>query len=233
MKIQVTVSIQYLLLTLVLSIHPTFAQELAPTQWQLVDVVGSPNPRHEASFVSINDSAYLIGGRRLQPVDKFDFEAKQWIEMPKPPIEIHHFQAVVVANKLYAIAGRLSSEATQQPFERTLGTIDVFDFETQRWSSLPQELNLPTQRAGNMAISIGDNIVIAGGESGSQVLAHNEVEVFNTKNLNWLRWPDMQQNRHGTGIIEHLGRIYLASGCLNRGGEPELKSIEFLELAPF
>lgn len=333
MKHSLVLKPKLLLLVLSLSFNIVFAQNSDIRQWSLIETSTSPHARHEASFIGLKNSAYLIGGRRLQPVDKFDFDTTQWVVMAKPPIEIHHFQAVVwqgkivlvggftggwpnekpinrvlvfdpienefefthsiptarlrgaagvavyadkiyvvggiqnghidghvtwvdeydpatgvwrqlpdapnardhfqavvVGNKLYAIGGRLSSEATQQPFERTLGTVDVFDFKSQQWESLPQTLDLPTQRAGNMAIAIKDRIIIAGGESGNQVLAHSEVEVLNTKQLTWERWPDMQKSRHGTGIVQHMDRIYTASGCLNRGGEPELKSIEFLDL---
>ena len=40
----------------------------------------------------------------------------------------------------------------------------------------------------------------------------------------------MNEGRHGTGFALSNGYLYVASGCGNRGGEPELYTIERLKL---
>jgi N-acetylneuraminic acid mutarotase len=65
-------------------------------------------------------------------------------------------------------------------FQLTIGTVDVFDFKTQTWATLPESKNIPTKRAGCTAVTVGERVLIIGGESGQQ-MAHNSCEAFNTK----------------------------------------------------
>lgn len=45
---------------------------LSAAEWTTVPAQGAPNPRHEAAFVAHEGKFYLLGGRRIQPVDVFD-----------------------------------------------------------------------------------------------------------------------------------------------------------------
>jgi hypothetical protein len=301
--------------------------------WKTLETINLPTARHEASMAEAQGKLYLLGGRRINPIDVFDPKTAKWTQLTSLPIELHHFQAItvdnviyilgaftgqwpnetpvdrvikyypeqdkfeyghtipdarrrgaagavyhngkiylvggitdghmggyrpwldaydpktsewqiladapnardhfqatVVDNKLYAIAGRHSSQATNQGFELTVAEVDVFDFATQQWSSLPTSANLPTQRAGNMAITWQDKVIVVGGESGSQIAAHNEVEVFDVKTQQWNSWADLNEGRHGSGLVILDNALYTASGCANRGGEPELFTIETLPL---
>lgn len=170
-----------------------------------------------------------MGGYRPW-LDAYDPKTGEWQTLPDAPNARDHFQAVVVGNKLYAVAGRHSSQATNQGFELTLAAVDVFDFSSEQWKSLPFSANLPTQRAGNMAISWQDKVIVAGGESGNQIAAHNEVEVFDPKTQQWSVWSDLNQGRHGSGLVILDNTLYTASGCAQRGGEPELFTVEALQL---
>ncbi|MFK7766465.1 MAG: DUF5060 domain-containing protein [Mariniblastus sp.] len=302
-------------------------------RWETVETVGLPTARHEAAFVAFKDKIYLIGGRRINPVDVFDPATNTWTEKSKTPLELHHFQAVVVGDaiyligamtgpypnekplekiavyypetdkfdfvhtipesrrrggagavvrdgkiyvvggitnghvdgsqnwfdeydpktgdwkplpnaphvrdhfqavvcgdKLYAVAGRRTSKKTEQTFELTIPRADVFDFKTEKWNSLSDCPVLPTHRAGNMAMNWNDEVIIGGGESGDQIKAHDEVEAFNFLTRQWRRWPSLAQGRHGSGFAIVGGYVYAASGCGNRGGSPELTTIERLKL---
>lgn len=301
--------------------------------WQTLEANNLPTARHEAAMAEANGKLYLLGGRRINPVDVYDPETAKWTQLSLSPIELHHFQAVtvddviyilgaftgqwpnetpvervikyypeqdrfefsheipaarqrgaagaayhngkiylvggitdghmggyrpwldaydpktgewqtlpdapnardhfqavVVGNKLYAIAGRHSSQATNQGFDLTVAAIDVFDFSSEQWTNLPLSANLPTQRAGNMAIGWEDKVIVMGGESGSQIAAHTEVEVFDTKTQQWSSWPDLNEGRHGSGLALLNNALYTASGCAKRGGQPELYTIEELKL---
>ncbi|MEL6943869.1 MAG: kelch repeat-containing protein, partial [Bacteroidota bacterium] len=94
------------------------------------------------------------------------------------------------------------------------------------WSTL--ENGLPTERAGNFTVLYGQEILVLGGESFNQTPAHSEVEALNVKTHTWRTLSPMKQGRHGTGAILHEGKVCVASGCGNRGGEPELKTMEYL-----
>jgi N-acetylneuraminic acid mutarotase len=107
--------------------------------------------------------------------------------------------------------------------------VDVFNFKTNTWTTLPESLNLPTQRAGNTAVPFGYKLLIMGGESSAQIEAHAEVEGFDTKLMKWEKFPNLNKGRHGTGATVYKKKVYVAAGSGNRGGGPELTSMEVLK----
>ncbi|HAZ25636.1 MAG TPA: hypothetical protein DCY95_14410, partial [Algoriphagus sp.] len=66
-------------------------------------------------------------------------------------------------------------------------------------------------------------------ESAAQAPAHAEVEVLDTETNQWIILPSLNQGRHGTGAVIFKGKIYVAAGSANRGGGPELNSLEILD----
>ncbi|WP_020570750.1 Kelch repeat-containing protein [Neolewinella persica] len=296
-------------------------------EWQAVIPSDSsaPTARHEAAFVQVGDKAYLLGGRRINPVDILDLNTMTWTAGADSPVEIHHFQPVVYqdeiylmgamtgkypgetplpeiyiyspakdewrtgatipegrrrggagtvlhdgliymvcgiqdghrgghvpwldaynpetnsweqlpdaprsrdhfqavahGNKIYALAGRTTVAATN-PFANTIAEVDVYDLATNSWSTLSD--TLPTLRAGNAAIALGDEILVAGGESTAHEVAHNEVEALAVKTGKWRSLDTLSRGRHGTGVIHYQNQLIMASGCGNRGGSPELGDI--------
>ena len=187
--------------------------------------------RGAGGAVVLNDKLYLVGGLtnghwdgHVKWFDVYDFKTEKWEELPDIPRYRDHFNAVILHDKLYLIAGRKTSGSTEQYFDLTENKIDVFDFKTAEWSTL--ETTLPTERAGNAAIAVGDEIIIAGGESNAHKKAHHEVEALNVLTGVWKTYPSLNRGRHGTQLIYYQGELYIASGCGNRGGDPELTTIE-------
>lgn len=300
-------------------------------EWETLETKGQPNPRHEAAFVEFEGEFYLLGGRRIQPVNIYNPETKTWRNGAKPPIEVHHFQPVVyedqimiicamtgkfpnetglgnvliyepkkdewswgdeipknrqrgsagVVNvdgqiyviagivrghmggyvnwadlydpktgkwtklknaknkrdhfqatyldgKIYAAGGRTTSHETGDLFNLTIPEVDVYDIKTGKWSELKEDL--PTPRAGNSTLAVGKDVVVAGGESGDNKKAHDEVEAWDTEKETWHDYPRLKQGRHGTALILHENCIYTCSGSGGRGGGPELDTIERLKL---
>ncbi|MEM9646412.1 MAG: kelch repeat-containing protein, partial [Planctomycetota bacterium] len=284
-------------------------------QWETIETSGQPTARHEAAFVAFQGKAYLIGGRRINPVDVFDPQTKVWTAKSETPLELHHFQAVVIddaiylmgamtggwpretplekivvyypktdefkfvhtippsrrrggagavvhngkiyvvggitnghmngfqpwldeydpatgewnmlpdaphardhfqavvhGDKLYALAGRTTSQATDQGFDLTVKAVDVFDFESKTWLADDAISELPTARAGNMAMAWGNEIVVGGGESATQKPAHNQVEALDATTGKWRSWPALQRGRHGSGFAVIDDHVYTASG---------------------
>jgi N-acetylneuraminic acid mutarotase len=106
----------------------------------------------------------------------------------------------------------------------TISEVDVFDFNSGRWETLDSEL--PTERAGSTSVVFDEKLLVIGGESGTQVPAHSEVEVWDTDTKSWKSWPSLEQGRHGTQAFIFEDAIYVAAGSGNRGGGPELTSME-------
>ena len=156
--------------------------------------------------------------------DSYDFKTGKWEKLPDAPRARDHATSVISNDKLYMLGGRVSSGKIKKIMDLTIPEVDVYDFKTGKWSTL--ESPVPTQRAGCTAISIGNKILFAGGESMSQIAAHDEIESLDTKTNTWSILPSLNQGRHGTQLIWYKKKLYIASGCSERGGGTETTSIE-------
>ena len=156
-------------------------------------------------------------------LDVFDPVTETWETLPDAPRARDHFQAIAANDKLYMLGGRTTT-AADNPFKNTMTEVDVYDFKTNSWSTL--ENGLPTERAGNYVALVGNEIIVFGGESFYQEPAHTEVEALDVETNEWTTLTPMIQGRHGTGAVLYEGKIYVASGSLNRGGGPELTTME-------
>jgi DNA-binding beta-propeller fold protein YncE len=198
-----------------------------------------PDGRHRGAggVVVYKDKFYLLCGNEVGHYtghttwfDEFDPATGEWTAMPDAPHTRDHFQAAVLDGKLYAAGGRNSSSKTNSVIDATFPETDVFDFATRTWSTLPSSGNIPTQRAGCTVVVDKNRVIVMGGESGTQVEAHSDVEALDVQSNTWSKLPPMIQGRHGTQAIHYGERIYIAAGSGDRGGGPELKSIDCWKL---
>ena len=93
------------------------AQEPA---WETLTTPGQPTARHEAAFVAYKGKGYLIGGRRINPVDVFDPATNTWTAKSETPMELHHFQAVVVGDAIYLIGAMTGAYPNETPLEKVI-----------------------------------------------------------------------------------------------------------------
>lgn len=302
-------------------------------QWKILDPEGRPHPRHEAAFVECDGKFYLLGGRRIQPVDIYDPVTNSWSHGKPPPVEIHHFQPVVWRNriilagamtgkyphetalprlviydpamdewtygaeipegrrrggagsviaggklylvagiinghwdghvawldtfdletgewkqlpdaphmrdhfqasvidgKLYAGGGRRSSAKTKETFKLLEPALDVYDIAAGTWMTAAEPL--PEPRAGTFSIAVDGKYLVSGGESDRQKTAHDQTHAFDPLAQSWSELPKFARGRHGAGIIFFQGGLYTCGGSGNRGGSPELDSLEQLKPYP-
>ena len=305
------------------------------SNWTTVECTGEPHCRHENGFAEYQGKFYLFGGRRIQPVDIFNPENNTWTAASKPPLEIHHFQPVVVdkqiwllgtmtgefpretplesvmiyepetdlwkegpsipkerrrgaagcvlhtdgwiyvvggiidghhsgtqcwfdrinpktgewqilpdapnkrdhapcaivQNKLYFFGGRETGRHNGTDynalFSATIGDVDVYDFTAGSWSTHQQQL--PVETAAGGASVINDNIYYVGGEAGRQE-AFTDMQIFSAINDSWSKGPALNRARHGTNCCAYDSKLWIAAGSGARGGEPELTSIECIEI---
>ena len=201
----------------------------AADQWRAGHEIPEDRRRGGAGAVLHDGRIYLVAGIRdghrgdhKRWLDAYDPATGEWERLSDAPRARDHFQAAVVDGKLYAAAGRTTVAATN-PFANTIGAVDAYDFGTETWSTL--EAELPTQRAGSAATALGRHLIIIGGESDSQEPAHAEVEALDVATGTWASLPPLTRGRHGTGIVQDGGYLIMASGCGQRGGEPELNDM--------
>src|SRR3954463_8150795 len=72
-------------------------------KWKVLATNGNFVMREEADFVNVDGLFYLIGGRKIQDISIFDPKTNTWTAGAKPPIELHHFQAIVYKNEIYLV----------------------------------------------------------------------------------------------------------------------------------
>ena len=190
--------------------------------------------RGAAGAVVYHDKIYvvcgIVGGHGAHAackawLDEFDPQTGKWTEMPDAPRVRDHFQAAVVGDKLYAVGGRNSGGAGNF-FAQTVTAVDVYDFLTGKWSTLPAEL--PTGRAAPAVAVLGNEILVMGGES-AQPDAHTDTEALDVTKNTWRKLAPLVQGRHGTQAIVSNGRIYIAAGSKKRG-ESEINSQEVFSI---
>lgn len=200
-------------------------------QWEIVANIPEDRRRGAAGVVSYQDKIYVVCGIQdghydghVKWLDEFDPATGEWKRLPDAPRARDHFQAAIIGDKLYAAAGRNTSAKTKKTMELTIPEVDFYNFKTEQWATI--EKPLPTQRAGTASVVMGNQLIVIGGESGEQVPAHSEVEAYDIDSNTWSRLPDLRQGRHGTQAFIYQDTIYVAAGSGNRGGGPELTSME-------
>ena len=208
-----------------------YTYDPASDRWEQGAEIPEARRRGAAGVVVHDDQFYIVCGIRnghlgdyKDWLDAYDPATDTWTELPDAPHTRDHFQAVVADGKIYAAGGRNSSAATEQTFELTVPEVDVYDLATRRWETLPN--SLPTERAGSTTVLLNDHVVVIGGESDAMEAAHHQVEALDVATGAWQAWPRLQRGRHGTQAAVYDGAIYVAAGSGNRGGGPELTSLE-------
>lgn len=199
--------------------------------WTLGPEIPKDRQRGSAGVVVIEDKMYMIcgiidghNGNHVSWMDEYDFQKRKWTILPDAPRPRDHFHAIVAQGKIFAFAGRNTSKNTNQVFDLTIPQVDFFELQSKTWSTLKKELHIP--RAGASVATLKNEIFIIGGESMFDKVAHNEIEIWNLKLEKWSPINYLNRGRHGTQAIVYRNKIYIAAGCGNRGGSPELNSFE-------
>ena len=212
-------------------LNTMFIYKTRTDNWFVGPEIPKNRLRGSAGVSVYKNRIYITGGiidghwdGHVKWFDCYNMKTGKWDSLVDIPHFRDHFNSVVCNDKLYLLGGRVTSGSIGKVFELTVPEIDVFDFKTGKWSTLAEPV--PTQRAGCTAICIGSRIIFTAGESSDQKLAHNEVECLDTKTGKWSKLPSLNTGRHGTQLIWYKEKFYIASGCGQMGGSPELKTIE-------
>lgn len=210
-----------------------YVYNLEKNAWRIGGKLPEGRHRGAAGLAVYQDKFYLLCGNQLGHYtghntwfDVFDPKTRTWAALPDAPNTRDHFQLAIIDDKLYAAGGRNTSQKTGNVMNQTIGAVDVYDFKTGNWTTLPESANLPTLRAGTTSVVLNEQLVVMGGESQTQVPAHAEVESYNPSTQTWKALQPMLQGRHGTQAIYHEGKVYIVSGSGDRGGGPELNTLD-------
>lgn len=204
--------------------------------WNQLHEIPENRRRGSTGAVVYNDKIYIVGGldgghgstaTAYNWFDEYDPATGQWKILPSAPRVRDHFHAVVHNNKLYLTGGRDTSHPSVT--SAVISEVDVFNFNTNSWSTLPSSKNLPTPRGGAASTLYQGKILVIGGETAGQTLAHKDTEAFDPISETWSTLADLNVGRHGTQASIYDDALYIAAGSAEKGGEPELNSIERYE----
>ncbi|MEA5256482.1 kelch repeat-containing protein [Arcicella aquatica] len=205
-------------------------------EWRKGPEIPTDRLRGSAGCVVYKNKIYLVCGIQdghwdghVAWLDEYNPQNNTWRKLADAPHVRDHVSVAVIKDKLYLAGGRRSTAKINKVLELTEPAVDVYDFKQNSWKILPENLNLPTQRAGNSAVALGNKLLIIGGESPAQVPAHSDVEAFDVDKQTWGKFPSLNQGRHGTGAVVVKGKVYTIAGSGNRGGGPDLDVIEVLK----
>ncbi|MFB9056371.1 Kelch repeat-containing protein [Mariniflexile ostreae] len=178
--------------------------------------------RGGAGLVVYEDVFYIIGGNTIGHdggyvnwFDAYNPKENTWSVLENASQKRDHFHAAVINNTLYAVGGRQSG-GEGGVFAPLIATVDTYDFKTQTWSTLKNDL--PTPRAAPSTIAFKDELFVMGGESEKPGPAYTIVEAYNPKTQTWSVKAPMHYPRHGTQAILSGEGIYVTAGSPKRGG---------------
>ena len=201
--------------------------------WVWGETIPKTRRRGSAGIVVKDNFAYILCGitdghwdGHVPWADRYNFKTGEWISLSDAPRPRDHFQAALHNDKIYCASGRNSSAKTIETFSLTIPEVDVYDIVKNEWTTLSETSNIPTERAGASAIINKGKLIIIGGESSSQETAHNDIEIMELATGNWASGDNLVKGRHGTQTILYKNTIYIAAGSGNRGGKPELATLE-------
>lgn len=125
-----------------------------------------------------------------------------------------HVSVAVVGSKLYVAGGRDSGGANYPGFFSLVQKkVDVYDFSTEKWSTMAKDF--PRPRAGAGTVSFKGTVYVAGGES-ARPTAWSEVDVL--QGDGFVAADNMPFPRHGFGMFSCNNVIWVAGGAGVRGG---------------
>lgn len=216
-----------------------WAFDPANEEWIQGPEIPEDRRRGSTGLVMYNDKFYISGGNTkghdggyVNWFDQYDPATGEWTVLDDAPRARDHFHAAVLENKMYLVGGRLSG-GDGGVFKPTVPEVDVYDFSTGTWSTLPSGQNIPTPRAAPAVASFKGKLIVAGGEVQEQEVYGVETtgalavtEQYDPETQSWSRLPDMNHARHGTqAIVSGLG-VYVLAGSPGLGGGNQ-KNMEF------
>ena len=184
--------------------------------------------RGSAGLVVYNDKFYIVAGNTIGHnggyvpwFDEYDPATGTWTVLADAPRARDHFHAAVINGKLYAASGRLSG-GPGGVFAPVISEVDVYDFATSTWSTLPSAQDIPTPRAAATVANLDNKLVVAGGESLASLSAFTITEIYDPATQSWESGADLNHARHGTQAIVSGPGIFVAGGSPLRGGGNQL-----------
>jgi len=156
-------------------------------------VKSMPVALNHAVAVEWNEDLYVAGGytapecctHESRALFRYDPRKDRWSRMASAPSRRAAAAAAVVAEHMYLVGGARGGQA--------LATLEVYDFEHDRWRSGP---SMPTPREHLAAAGAGGRLYALAGRAAGKG-NFKLLERYDPKTRRWKRLPDMAKARGG------------------------------------
>lgn len=205
-------------------------KESGDAPWQIGPSL--PAPVAECIYASCSEDLHVIGGvTKDKLTNKGSYSDKHYVlvdndhwETAAPPNIVRSSAAgTTLNNMIYTFGGRQAGKQA-----KNLTFAEVYDKTTDNWQSIAP---LPYAVAGLTAASIGNKILVTGGEAfGANSnwktgKAHKDVWLYDPSSDKWERGPELPKARHGHGAVSYKGGVYLIGGAHKVGPQDTTSSI--------
>ncbi|MEE9332558.1 MAG: hypothetical protein V3U65_00515 [Granulosicoccaceae bacterium] len=213
-------------------INDIYVYNTVTESWNIDGALPTDRARGSAAAVLHQGKIYLIGGNTaghnggaVAWFDEYDPATGEWQELDDAPNARDHFMAAIAYGNIVVSSGRQT--ALPNVFANPVLATDIYDLTTSSWST---STDIPTARAGALAVAYGAEVIVAGGEIDTSAGALATVEAFNVLSMQWRSLQPMIVGRHSGGGVLMKGQMHVVAGSEAAGGAPETSAHETLQL---
>ena len=176
--------------------------------WKAIPAQEEAQKRHENSFIQVGKKFLLIGGRGEKQIDIYHTETQKWSKGAKPPLEIHHSQAVSLDGLIYIMGAFTGNWPDENPVDKVL----IYDPLENLWIEGPK---IPADRkrgAAGVAIKDKKIYMVNGIINGHQSGWVNWFDEFDPYKNTWTKLPDSPHKRDHFQAIITADLLFVAGG---------------------
>lgn len=199
--------------------------------WQAVTTsnLSVPLERHETAAAVWNGKIFVIGGRGLKPVDRYDPVTNTWESLQPTPFEIHHIQPLVWNDKIYLVGGFTCC----YPNEPSLTHIQVYDPATDTWTE-GAEIPETRRRGGAAAVLFNDKFYMLGGNTnGHNGGAVSWFDEYDPMTDSWTTLADAPNARDHFAAVIIGDELVAAGGRQTEQPDPFLNTVAPVDIFDF
>lgn len=182
----------------------------ASARWQrVVSANGSSvDERHETGGVTIGNKIYVLGGRGSRAVSVYDADTNRWAQKSAAPIELNHFQPVVLGNKIWVVGAFTGG----YPSETSVSHVYSYAPATDTWK---KEHQIPSQRrrgGAGAVVNNGEIIIVGGNTNGHKLGAKAWMDSYNPSTGQWTILENAPTARDHATIAIASNNLVVAGG---------------------
>ena len=159
-------------------------------------------------MTALNGKLYLLGGRGIKPVEEYDPASNQWRQLSPTPMELNHFQALVVGERI-ALVGAMTGNYPKEP---PVPNVWWFNPAKDEWTKGPA-MPAGRGRGGAGTVLYKDKIYLIGGNTNGHWNGFVPwADVLDLKTGQWSPLPDAPHARDHFQAALVGGKIVTAGG---------------------